>query len=48
MDVRMSSQDLIDFEKRIADKFDDGEMPYLVHLSGGNEDQLIETVCFYM
>lgn len=42
MDVKISKQDLIDFEKRIADKYDDGQMPYLVHLSGGNEDQLIE------
>lgn len=41
MHIKMSKQDLIDFEKRIADRFDNGEMPYLVHLSGGNEDQLI-------
>lgn len=34
-------QDLIAFEARIAARFDDGELPYLVHLSGGNEDQLI-------
>lgn len=34
--------DLIAFEKRIADLYDAGELPYLVHLSGGNEDQLIE------
>jgi deoxyxylulose-5-phosphate synthase len=38
----MTKKDLIDFEKRMAQKFDDGEMPYLVHFSGGNEDQLIE------
>lgn len=42
MDVRMSKQDLIDFEKRIADRFDNGEIPYLIHLSGGNEDHLIQ------
>lgn len=42
MDATMNRQDLIDFERRIADKFDDGQMPYLVHLSGGNEDQLID------
>jgi len=29
---------LIDFEKRIGQ----GKIPYLIHLSGGNEDQLIE------
>jgi len=38
----MSKQDLIDFENGIADKFDNGEISYLVHLAGGNEDQLIE------
>lgn len=37
----MSKQDLIVFEKRIADRFDNAEIPYLVHLSGGNEDELI-------
>jgi deoxyxylulose-5-phosphate synthase len=42
MDIRMSKQDLIDFEKKIADRFDNGEIPYLIHLSGGNEEQLIE------
>lgn len=38
----MNKQDLIDFEKNIAERFDDGQIPYLIHLSGGNEDQLIE------
>jgi len=38
----MNKQDLIDFEKAIAERFDNGEIPYLIHLSGGNEDQLIE------
>lgn len=38
----MNKQELIDFEKRIAGFYDDGELPYLIHLSGGNEDQLIE------
>lgn len=37
----MTKQDLIDFESRIADKFDSGEIPYLIHLSGGNEDHLL-------
>lgn len=37
----MNKQDLIDFERHLADRFDAGEMPYLVHFSGGNEDQLI-------
>jgi pyruvate dehydrogenase E1 component alpha subunit len=35
-------RDLIAFEKRIADRFDAGELPYLVHLSGGNEDELLD------
>jgi pyruvate dehydrogenase E1 component alpha subunit len=38
----MNKQDLIDFEKKIAALYDDGNLPYLCHLSGGNEDQLIE------
>lgn len=33
---------LIAFEKHIADLYDAGELPYLIHLSGGNESQLIE------
>lgn len=37
----MTKQDLIAFEQRIADLYDAGELPYLVHLSGGNEGQLI-------
>lgn len=35
-------QKLIGFEKSIAERFDNGEIPYLTHFSGGNEDQLIE------
>jgi len=42
MNVKMTKKDLIDFEKRIANKFDNGEIPYLIHLSGGNEDQIID------
>lgn len=38
----MDKNDLINFENRLADRFDEGELPYLVHLSGGNEDQLLE------
>ena len=40
--ISLSKKDLIDFEKSLADKYDQGHYPYLVHLSGGNEDQLIE------
>lgn len=38
----MNKQELIEFERKIAEVFDRGEIPYPVHLSGGNEDQLIE------
>lgn len=38
----MTKQELIDFESRIADLYRQGELPFLFHLSGGNEDQLIE------
>lgn len=34
--------ELIDFEKRIIDLWENGDLPYLLHLSGGNEDQLID------
>lgn len=38
----MTKQDLIDFEKMIADKWDAGLIKFPVHLSGGNEDELIQ------
>jgi hypothetical protein len=38
----MNKQDLIDFEKRIAELYDGGSLPYLVHFDGGSEDQFIE------
>lgn len=41
MNLTLSKKDLIDFEKGIAERFDNGEIPYLIHLSGGNEDILI-------
>ena len=37
----MHASDLIAFEKDIADAFERGEIHGPVHLSGGNEDQLI-------
>ena len=36
-----TKENLIDFEKRIVDLFKAGKLPFLVHLSGGNEDELI-------
>ena len=38
----MTKQDLIEFETIIADKWDAGLIKYPVHLSGGNEDELIQ------
>ena len=38
----MNKADLIAFEKEVADRFERGEIHGPVHLSGGNEDQLIE------
>jgi pyruvate dehydrogenase E1 component alpha subunit len=35
-----TAQQLIDFEKRIKAIFENGELPYLLHLCGGNEGQL--------
>ena len=37
-----SKQDLLSFEKEVADRFAAGAIRGLIHLSGGNEDQLIE------
>lgn len=38
----MTKQQLIDFENQIANLYRDCQLPFLFHLSGGNEDQLIE------
>ena len=38
----MNKQDLIDFEKRVQKVYEAGEIKAPVHLSGNNEDQLIE------
>ncbi len=38
----MTKDDLIRFEKEVADRFERGEIRGPIHLSGGNEDQLIE------
>ena len=38
----MDKQELIDFEKEIADLFERGQIKAPVHLVGNNEDQLIE------
>ena len=38
----MNKKQLIDFEKRVQKVYEAGEIKSPVHLSGGNEDQLIE------
>lgn len=38
----MTKQELIDFEKDIASLYLQGQLPFLFHLSGGNEDQLLD------
>ena len=38
----ITKEELIKCEKEIADLWNSGEIPFLIHLSGGNEDQLIE------
>lgn len=38
----MTREDLIAFERAVADAFNDGRIRAPVHLAGGNEDELIE------
>jgi TPP-dependent pyruvate/acetoin dehydrogenase alpha subunit len=38
----MTSEQLISFENTVKDLWEAGELPYLIHLCGGNEEQLIE------
>lgn len=33
---------LLNFEKKVYDLFEEGDLPYLIHLCGGNEDILID------
>jgi pyruvate dehydrogenase E1 component alpha subunit len=42
MRKKYTKQELIDFENRIGDLYLDNKLPFLFHLSGGNEEQLIE------
>ncbi len=37
-----TKQQLIDFENRMMELFEEGELPFLMHFCGGNEDHLIE------
>lgn len=38
----ISKQELINFEKGIVELYKDHQLPFLFHLSGGNEDQLLD------
>ena len=38
----ITKQDLINFEKKIEALWNNAKIPYFVHLSGGNEEQLIK------
>lgn len=37
-----TKEELIAFEQKIVGIFNEGELPFLLHLAGGNEDQLID------
>lgn len=37
----VTATDLIAFEQKIAALWEAGELPFLIHLSGGNEDELV-------
>jgi len=37
-----TKEQLIAFEKKVAHHWEEGDLPYLIHLSGGNEDFLID------
>jgi deoxyxylulose-5-phosphate synthase len=42
MQNKLSEKDLLDFEKSVADLYLESKLPFLFHLSGGNEKQLVE------
>jgi pyruvate dehydrogenase E1 component alpha subunit len=42
MKKNWTKQELIDFENKIGDLYLDNKLPFLFHLSGGNEKELIE------
>lgn len=38
----MTKEELIDFETKVKELWEAGELPFLLHLCGGNEEQLID------
>ena len=41
MRKKWNKEELISFENKIGDLYLDNKLPFLFHLSGGNEDNLI-------
>ena len=41
-EVTVTKEDLISFETEVKERYENGEIPAPVHLSKGNEDELIE------
>ena len=41
-DINLTKEDLIKFEKQIVSLWEDGQIKAPVHLSHGNEDELIQ------
>ena len=39
--ARYTKKELIEIENSIVEKYKDNKLPFLFHLCGGNEDQLI-------
>ncbi len=44
--MKHTPESLMAFEKRVADLFETGDLPFLMHLSGGNEQALIDLFTF--
>lgn len=42
MKNKKTKEELIELENKIVQKYNDGELPYFMHMCGGNEDQLIK------
>ena len=40
--ARYTKEELISFEQRIIDRYNNNELPFLFHLCGGNEEELIK------
>ena len=40
--ARYNKEQLIEFEQRLIDRYNNNQLPFLFHLCGGNENQLIE------